>query len=302
MSKRTNAFQKAILFIHEQLKGPDTYVYESCLLQEANIDKRIDREIDVLIEKIEGGTIKRVAIECRDRFVKDDIIWIDGLIGKYLNLPVDKLIAVSSSGFSEAAKLKAKANGIELRTTKEIKNINWDQEFIKIGMVDWQLNFQLLKVTGETKDGHIMLNPEDKVTYKDEIRTFSELFQVFREALWDKLFTEKFSQKIKETYKTKEDLSKFISIEYNVPIPNFQLIKDKSVYSIESLTLHIVGTPTVINILTRHYNYLSSVISRTELKVDENQSLIFFTTQAGPNEKLGISIDNRFKKNRIKSI
>src|SRR6187402_968568 len=103
MAKQSNPFQKVILYVHQQFEGTDAKVTESAdLIEEINGDE-IKREIDVLIEKEVNGKMFRVAIECRDRNKKDDIEWVDSLIGKFVNLNVDKVIAVSNSGFSQKA-------------------------------------------------------------------------------------------------------------------------------------------------------------------------------------------------------
>jgi len=301
MTKRTNAFQKAILFIHEQLKDSETKVTESTFLYETNIDKPVGREVDVLLERVESGIVKRIAIECRDRLAKDDIIWIDGLIGKYLNLSVDKIIAVSSSGFSSAAKLKAIANKIQLRTINEIKNIDWDNEFIKIGMVDWSLEFKIQGISGETESGELIrLKSEDKIVYKADEGTFIELFQAFREGLWDKLFKEKFNKSIIEIYKTKEDLSKHAVIEHKVSIPNFQLVDNDNII-IKALVINLIGIPSITDLSTKHFDYMDSVISKTELKLDDNGALTFITAQAEPNSKINVTIDRKTKRRRSKS-
>ncbi len=299
MTKRTNAFQKAILFIHQQLKDSGTVVRESALLRETNIDRPVEREVDVLIEKVDNGVTKRIAIECRDRLAKDDIVWIDGLIGKYLNLGVDRVIAVSSSGFSKSAELKATASGIELRTTNEIRNIDWDKEFIKIGIADLRIDFKIHKISAETERGVLILpRPDDKVIYKDDEGTFNEFVQVFRKAQWDKVFKAKFNQSISEIYKTKEDLSKFANIEHRVPIPIIRLISGDSDYAIQALIMHMVGVPVVRDLSTRHFDYAGSVISKTEMKVNANQTLTFITAQAESNRKLSVTVDKRSLKRK----
>ena len=59
-----------------------------------NIAAPISREIDVLIEKEINGKTAKIAVECRDRACKDDIEWVDSLVGKYMHLDVHKVIAV----------------------------------------------------------------------------------------------------------------------------------------------------------------------------------------------------------------
>lgn len=95
MAKRSNAFQKLVKYIHDQVKGCGVTVTESAMLQEENIADPVLREVDVLIEQVTEGFAQRIAVECRDRAAPDDIQWIDGLIGKYCNLPQSHTLRAS---------------------------------------------------------------------------------------------------------------------------------------------------------------------------------------------------------------
>ena len=50
---------------------------------------------------------------------------IDSLIGKYSRLKVNKVVAVSSTGFSGEVKRKATAHDIEVLTTAEAERVDW---------------------------------------------------------------------------------------------------------------------------------------------------------------------------------
>ena len=60
-----------------------------------------------------------IAVECRDRARPADIEWIDALIGKYDDMPVNRVVAVSRMGFTSGAKKKASENGIIYWTLEE---------------------------------------------------------------------------------------------------------------------------------------------------------------------------------------
>src|SRR5262245_6390790 len=111
MPKRTNEFQKLITRIYARLVPEGGWVCESAMVKERG--GRTEREVDVLLTHRAFGTVLRIAVECHDRKRHDDIEWIDSLIGKYKDLEVDKVIAVSASGFSRAAQEKADANRID---------------------------------------------------------------------------------------------------------------------------------------------------------------------------------------------
>ncbi len=136
MPKRSNDFQRLVKVIHDAMaKTEGATVTESALLSEP--DGTV-REIDILFERSIAGVQLRLAIECRDRSRRSDVEWIDGLIGKFSNLPIDKVIAVSRKGFSEAAKKKADAHNIELRVLSDCMSHEWSTEFIQLGLAAFE--------------------------------------------------------------------------------------------------------------------------------------------------------------------
>jgi hypothetical protein len=76
------------------------------------------REVDVTLRGSIGSVELLVVFECRDRSKRDDVTWIEQLIAKTKSVGADKIVAVSTSGFSGPAAKKAEANGIELRTVE----------------------------------------------------------------------------------------------------------------------------------------------------------------------------------------
>ena len=119
MPKRTNQFQKIVTYNATQLAPLGATVRESVLLEEATAPGVL-REVDTLIEVGAGITRVVVAVEARDRLRKDDIQWVDQIIGKYQRLPVDRVLAVSKSGFSAAAKKKAQEARINLLSPNDV--------------------------------------------------------------------------------------------------------------------------------------------------------------------------------------
>ncbi len=82
------------------------------------------REIDVALETNVGRHSVIVAIETRDQRRPADVTWIDELVGKYLNTSF-KVVAVSRSGFTKAAKIKAEKSGIDAITLEEASRSDW---------------------------------------------------------------------------------------------------------------------------------------------------------------------------------
>jgi Restriction endonuclease len=123
MPKRTNEFQQVVAYIYSQIVPSGGRVTESAFLREDGTGE--PREIDVLIDhKIVGHDIK-IAVECRDYTREQNVEWIDQLIGKYSRLRVNQIVAVSSSPFSEAAKIKAAKHNIEAITVNEALTTDW---------------------------------------------------------------------------------------------------------------------------------------------------------------------------------
>lgn len=81
------------------------------------------REVDatVRIVRPDGGE-ELTAIECRRRRSRQDDPWIEQLASKQHKIGADRVIAVSSRGFSESAKLSANHFGITLRTLAELSD------------------------------------------------------------------------------------------------------------------------------------------------------------------------------------
>ncbi len=130
MPKRTNDFQSLIAFIEAELAPAGMRVTESAELREA--EGETPREVDVLLETEVNGHPIEVAIECRDHVRPQTKGWIDDLIGKYRDLKVNQIVAVSRSGFTQDAKLKAERVGIHALTFEEAFEVDWPAEFIRI--------------------------------------------------------------------------------------------------------------------------------------------------------------------------
>lgn len=264
MSKQTNAFQQLIHYVHEKVEVADSIVTESATIYEQNIDEKISREIDILIEKTINGNNVRVAIECRDRNSKDDIQWVDSLIGKYLNLEVQKVIAVSNSGFSKSAQLKAAANGIELKTLEEALNVDFENEFVKLGMATISCNFNLERIDFEFSPAFkYELIPQLKV-FKDneQILTLDELVVVCVEEGTNKKITPYMNQNFLSIFKTRFDLNKLVMIEHKIPINGlFVQSIEGQFFELLSLTIKMLGKTTVDQFEVKHRAYESALVT-----------------------------------------
>ncbi len=98
-----------------ELKSPD-YIM--------GIKSRGRREVDVAVRGKAGSADFLIVFECRKRKHKDDVTWIEQLASKAKDVRASKVVAVSSSGFSETAKTLAEQEGIELRSIESIGDLN----------------------------------------------------------------------------------------------------------------------------------------------------------------------------------
>ncbi len=78
------------------------------------------REVDASIRFKIGTVPILITVECRKRKDKEDILWIEQLVTKKQSISASKTIAVSSSGFSQAAIDKASTENIEVRVVAKI--------------------------------------------------------------------------------------------------------------------------------------------------------------------------------------
>ena len=93
------------------------------------------RQVDVSIRVRAGTTDILILIECRAHGRTQDVTWVEEMVTKLRNLGVSKIILVSLSGFSAAAKKKAEHYSIDLRELAEIPVDEIEDWFLPHGIV-----------------------------------------------------------------------------------------------------------------------------------------------------------------------
>lgn len=78
------------------------------------------REVDIALQGQIGSSNILVIVECRDQSGDEDVTWIEQLAEKRKSVGADKVIAVSSSGFTKPARNKAEKKNIDLRTIAQV--------------------------------------------------------------------------------------------------------------------------------------------------------------------------------------
>jgi hypothetical protein len=127
--RRSNDFQRLIYLIQQQL-GRDAFtVTESKLVRDSTGQRR---EIDVAVEGTMAGHRVLIAVECRDHARPQDVQWIEQLQGKYRHMAAEKVVAVSASGFTPAARELARnslAPRIEALSLSDALVTDWQHWF-----------------------------------------------------------------------------------------------------------------------------------------------------------------------------
>ncbi len=179
MPKRTNDFQKLITLIEKQLSSKNTKIVESKFLKDFRNNK--EREVDIYIETIVNNHQVRIALECRDHQRKQGTTWIEQIDSKYQNLPIDKVIAVSKSGFYKPAYEVAKHSNIQLLTLEDAVEKDWvrtvkNLDMMFISIVRFKLigiNFETDKNLFEKKSSEIQVfNNQNKCL--DNLESYSQ--------------------------------------------------------------------------------------------------------------------------------
>ncbi len=146
MTRQTNPFQRMIAAVERRLAQEGVVVRESAELPERTSGAL--REIDVLVKGRLGEHEVSVAVECRDHASPQDVTWIDELAGKYRDLSVHAVIAVSSSGFTKAA--SEKAASLNIRTVSFAASDSQD-----VAVPIFRFMYQTLTLVG----GQVRLEP-----------------------------------------------------------------------------------------------------------------------------------------------
>lgn len=153
MPKRTNDFQDVVAAIHRAMASKGAQVTESALLTENGTESL--REIDVLIEYPTEPYRVKIAVEAKAHRRKLSVTEIETLVGKYRgphSVLVDRVVIVSQSGYSRAAREKALANGFELLSLHAAKDVDWFGKFRAPAE-------QLLSLCGPPHVAHISVTP-----------------------------------------------------------------------------------------------------------------------------------------------
>jgi hypothetical protein len=111
------ALERQVLHIHELLVRSHADVTWNDHIPDPDNPEQL-RQIDVTIRR-DG---KLTLIECRLSRRRQDVKWIEELIGRRQSMGADEMIGVASAGFTTGAKKKAARFGVRLRHLKQLSD------------------------------------------------------------------------------------------------------------------------------------------------------------------------------------
>ncbi len=160
-----------------EIKSPD-YIYDKVA--------QIEREVDISIKGKLGTHKLLIIIECRDRpsGPKENLLWIEQIYTKTKDINANKVLAVTTTDYTPAAKTKADFYGIELRFLKEL-NPTEVQGWLETVSIEMQhVHHEILNVNMGLMSSldKVKINPENirlvnkSVQKKWEMKAGDEIF------------------------------------------------------------------------------------------------------------------------------
>lgn len=117
MPRKGKDIEKIVERLHKLILSPECEIKSPDRIKDKVTGQ--SREVDVSIRLKSGYISILIIVECRDRDI-EDVTWIEQLATKCKNIGADKLIAVSSTGFTEPAKKSAEHYGIVTQVLSKI--------------------------------------------------------------------------------------------------------------------------------------------------------------------------------------
>lgn len=148
MPRKGRDLEKLVETLEKHLQGTDVRITSPDTI--TGIISKVSREVDVTLRTRDGSL---VALECRNwRNAKQGVAWIEQLASKKQDLGILRIVAVSSSDFSDGALNLARHFDVECRTLDTLTFAD---------IASWApLNIPLVIHRGEFKQARIYLEDE----------------------------------------------------------------------------------------------------------------------------------------------
>ena len=99
MPKRSTPFQAVVRLVRQHFAQPGVTITESKELRDDRLG--IDREVDIVIEGELDGEPMVISVEVVEHGRPATLPWVEQMLRKHRNLPTNRLLLVSKSGFSQ---------------------------------------------------------------------------------------------------------------------------------------------------------------------------------------------------------
>jgi hypothetical protein len=178
MPRKGKDVEEIVEKLHKLILGPEWDIKSPDRIKDKITGQ--SREVDVSIRLKSGHISILIIVECRDRDI-EDVTWIEQLVTKCKNLGADKLVAVSSTGFTEPAKKSAEHYGIVTQvlskiTPDDIKSWLYGSS---VGTLHRFYRFVYFRsdVRGYVTS-HIEVNEDTVLLFENEKYCFNDIFRI----------------------------------------------------------------------------------------------------------------------------
>lgn len=248
-------FEKLVAKIEESLCPKGAIVTLDDKVED--IRHGVMRQVDATIRYKIGSVDIFIAIECRKRESKQDARWIEELNTKKMNIGADKIIAVSSAGFSEYAFKMAKGYGISLRKIDKINPDRLlDEYLLKIIETRYttetlelkfsSINSQQLAFINQENVNNGVFDTNKKILYHDKSSDPLSIFQLYN-PFFEKMMNE---NKISTEHDSMKMLLEVPKNMYHTNTPHGKIHLEKL-----QITFRHIEKSTELNRYSK-YNYL----------------------------------------------
>jgi len=117
MLKRSEAFERQVHRIKELLERSSDSVTWNDHISDPDNPSQL-RQIDVTVRR----GCKLTIVECRLSKRRQDVKWVEELLGRRQSLKAETIIAVASAGFTTGAQKKAAQHGVLLRELSQLRD------------------------------------------------------------------------------------------------------------------------------------------------------------------------------------
>ena len=294
MPQRTNWFQDLITKIEQTLAPHGASVAASKMLTDSVTGKQ--REVDAVIE-MDGnnGRIVKIGIECVDHSRKADVTWIESIAQKHAHLPIDRTVAVSKLGFTEAALEKAQFFHIDALSLKQAEAASWTQmllthfsfvsaylEVIGVSFIaggsQWALNeFTLAVGNDHLKDAMLYLsNGTEFHTINEElivVETNREIAKAFS------------NHSIEDTQR--------VTIEHRLPEGTYLIDNDGTQHTITQFNIVVIFHKKTVEIPMQLSRYGEAQVHHGEAEFNGESIKIVSSELEGKNPQINVYIDTK---------